>query len=328
MHGTAGEREALAAEWVAREDRGALTEAQVEALQAWLAADRRNHGAYVRARVVFAHSGRARALATSPAPAPVPARRSVRWRHWVGGMAAALCLLLGAMVLLPPAAQVHATRKGEILRVPLADGSAMTLDSDSQVRVQYGRQRREIALQRGEALFDVAADSRRPFVVRAGQMTVSAVGTSFSVSRGSAGVDVLVREGVVDVADVEGQMAPTRLQANSRARATSEHGIRIEPVDAQDVVRQLAWREGMLSFNGDTLSTAVAQFRRYSDTPILIDDPRVGSRRIVGLYSASDPHGFARSAAISLGLVAEIRGQAIHLRLPSDLPQSGQDRLH
>lgn len=320
----------IAAAWVAREDRAPLTAADAVARDAWLQADVRHFGAYARAHAVLARTARARALsngmaAIAAAPVPPRFRRSRRVLRWAAGMAAALSLLVIGVHRQQDDAEYYATRRGEILRVPLEDGSAITLDSDSQVRVRYDDARRSITLLQGEALFDVAKNPGRPFVVRAQETDVTAVGTSFAVSlteRRSGGVEVLVREGVVDVADTQGAVAPARLLANYRALANRSHGIRIEAVPAEDLEQQLAWREGMLSFNGDTLSVAAAQFLRYSDTRIVIDDPLVGSRRIVGLYSASDPLGFARSVALSLGLVVEQQGKVVRLRTPQSAPQA------
>ncbi|WP_083490763.1 FecR family protein [Stenotrophomonas humi] len=317
----------IAAAWVAREDRALLTPQAAAERDAWLQADSRHFGAYARAHAVLVRTDRARALSAGDMDraftARVPVRRARRLFRWAAGIAAMVSLLAIGVHRQDDGAEYYATRKGEILRVPLQDGSAITLDSDSQVRVSYSDKRRDIRLLQGEALFDVAKNPGRPFVVRAEETDVTAVGTSFAVSlteRRSGGVEVLVREGVVDVADVQGAVAPARLVANYRALANRSHGIRIEPVLSEDLQQQLAWREGMLSFNGDTLSVAAAQFLRYSDMRIVIDDPLVGSRRIVGLYSASDPLGFARSVALSLGLVVEQRANEVRLRSPEAAP--------
>ncbi len=320
-----------AARWVAREDRGALAPAELAERDRWLEADRRHFGAYARAHAVYARTGRARALGS--ADRVPPAARAARSRprlQWAFGLAASLCLLALGVHEHSDAGDYHLTRKGEILRVPLADGSAVTLDSGAAVRVHYTDKRREITLLRGEALFDVAKNRARPFVVVARDTAVTAVGTSFSVSlneQRTRGVEVLVREGIVDVANASGAIAPTRLQANHRALANRTHGIRIESVEHDDLDHQLAWREGMLSFNGDTLSVAAAQFLRYSDVRIMIDDPLVGSRRIVGLYSANDPIGFARSVALSLGLAVEQQGNDVWLRAPHNAAYSAPRSL-
>jgi transmembrane sensor len=320
----------VAASWVAREDRAQLTVEERAQRDAWLEADTRHFGAYARAHAVLARTDRARALSAGEmdraftARAPRRARRVLRWAV---GLAAVVGVLAIGVQRQDDGAEYFATRKGEILRVPLQDGSAITLDSDSQVRVQFSATRRDIHLLQGEALFDVAKNPQRPFVVRAEETDVTAVGTSFAVSlteRRSGGVEVLVREGIVDVTDTQGAVAPARLVANYRALANRSHGIRIEAVPTDDVDQQLAWREGMLSFNGDTLSVAAAQFLRYSDTRIVIDDPLVGSRRIVGLYSASDPRGFANSVALSLGLVVQQRGDVVRLSSPDAAPHTAR----
>lgn len=320
----------VAAAWVAREDRAALSAEDSAQRDAWLQADARHFGAYARAHAVLARTDRARALSAGQIDRAYTARaprRARRLLKWTVGLAAAVGVLAIGVHRHDEGGEYFATRKGEILRVPLQDGSAITLDSDSQVRVQFSDSRRDIQLLQGEALFDVAKNPERPFVVRADETDVTAVGTSFAVSlteRRSGGVEVLVREGVVDVADTQGAVAPTRLVANYRALANRSHGIRIEPVAMDDVDQQLAWREGMLSFNGDTLSVAAAQFLRYSDTRIVIEDPLVGSRRIVGLYSASDPLGFANSVALSLGLVVQRSGNVVRLSSPDAVPHAAR----
>ncbi|HAI47072.1 fec operon regulator FecR [compost metagenome] len=332
MHGAVENRiDDEAARWVAREDRGPLPPDERAERDRWLEADRRHFGAYARAHAVYARTGRARALGNAER---MPAARATPGPHprlqWVMGLAASLCLLALGVHQHTDAGDYHLAGKGEIRRVPLADGSAVTLDSGAAVRVHYTGARREITLLRGEALFDVAKNRARPFVVVARDTAVTAVGTSFSVSlneQRTRGVEVLVREGIVDVANASGAIAPTRLQANHRALSNRNHGIRIESVDHDDLDQQLAWREGMLSFNGDTLSVAAAQFLRYSDVRIMIDDPLVGSRRIVGLYSANDPIGFARSVALSLGLEVEQQGNDVWLRTPHNASYSAPRSL-
>src|SRR3546814_15029131 len=113
-------------------------------------------------------------------------------------MAACLCVVATLQLL---GAGHHATATGEILRVPLRDGSAVTLNSNSEIDVDFDEGIRHVRLLRGEALFDVAKDSSRPFVVEADSTRVTAVGTSFTVHRVSGrDVRVLVREGVVELA--------------------------------------------------------------------------------------------------------------------------------
>jgi transmembrane sensor len=199
----------------------------------------------------------------------------------------------------------YATKRGEVRLVALADGSAVTLNTATRVAVRYSEARRDIHLIEGEALFDVAKNTHRPFVVDTGDVRVRAVGTSFTVRKlpGRA-TQVLVREGVVEItrvgtAPVAASATPVRLVANQRATATRAQPITPAVLAPADVSRELAWREGMIAFEGASLSDAAAEFARYSDPKIVIDDPALAGRTITGLFSASNPDGFARAVALT-----------------------------
>jgi len=207
--------------------------------------------------------------------------------------------------------------------VPLADGSVVNLNTDSRIRVQYTAVRRSIHLDRGEALFDVAKDAARPFVVSAGDMQVRAVGTSFSVLRlADTPVQITVREGVVEVdRDHSGarEVAPVRLTANMRAEAPLGSGlaspapIRAVAVAPVEIERAVAWREGRIAFEGETLAEAVKDFQRYSDTRIVIDDPSIAKEEVTGLFQANDPVGFAQAVATGFGWHAEVGENQVRL---------------
>lgn len=316
----------IAAAWVGREDGDRLTPAERVQRDRWLAEDVRHRGAYARAHAVHLHFDRARALGQGFTAEATQARRMHRRGTWLAALAASVVAAATGMLALQqsvpghgapgnaaPGSGHHLTRIGEVLRLPLADGSAVTLNSGSEVVVEYRADRRQIQLLRGEALFDVAKDRHRPFVVMAAGSEVRAVGTSFSVRRRQDdAVKVLVREGTVEV-DAD-QRAPQRVTANMLAIVSPTRAVQLQPLDAQRVQQLLVWRDGMIAFDGDTLAQAAAEFARYNDMRILIDDPAVARRTVVGLYSANDPEGFARSVALSMGLQIEHTRGGIHLR--------------
>lgn len=307
--------EERAAAWVAREDRAALNVDELSARDAWLREDPRHQGAYARARAVFVQTQRMRALSPDLL-APVPPRRIRSNVRALLAMAAVLALLvMGSRLDLLIPGKVHATQIGEIASVALPDGSELTLNSDSRVVVRFNDAQRHVELRQGEVLFDVAKDSSRPFVVVVDDARVVAVGTSFSVQRErDKALRVVVSEGVVDVSGPAPGAVPVRVPASFEVFARPGREVRIEPLAAEAVERKLAWRDGMISFNGDTLAEAAAEFSRYSDMRILIDDPEVAHRRVVGLYSSSDPAGFASTVAHSLGLEVELGNGGIYLR--------------
>ena len=312
--------------WVAREDRAPLDPLDQEKRDGWLQQDVRHLGAYARARAAFAGMDRASALG-SGVDLRLFATRPAGWLRWrralpaVGAVAAACLLVVVSAWTFRP--DHYSTRLGEVLRVPLADGSVVTLNSQTAVDVAFGKGVRHLTLRKGEALFDVAKDHQRPFVVTAGNAKVTAVGTSFSVLREKdRGVQVVVREGVVKVDEAQ---APSRLVvANSTLLTAAKSAPRIDVLRPDEIGRRLAWRDGMIAFDGDTLQQAADKFARYSELRILID-PAVANRRVVGLYSATDPAGFARAVATSMSLQVGTTTGGIYLygKHKSDLRDGG-----
>jgi len=118
----------------------------------------------------------------------------------------------------------------------------------------------------------------------------------------------LVREGVVEVFKPASDAAPVRVSANTMAEASSVQGeaIAARPLPPAQLQRQLAWQTGQIAFEGETLAQAAAEFARYSDTKIVIDDPALAREEITGLFKTTDPVGFAKKTAISLNLHASI----------------------
>lgn len=319
------EIDAEAAGWAARLDRGPLSGGEQQALDDWLAADVRRVGAFARARGIALYTERARALGPDYDPdafcatpaasrAAVPRAHGARW--WAAGAALAASVVAAVVFVGLPSTdpgERYETRLGEMRVVSLADGSVLTLNTRSQAVVHYTTERREVQLLRGEGLFEVARDPARPFEVDAGETRVRAVGTSFTVRRPEdAPVEVLVREGEVEVDSPQGPLAPVRLRANMKlVAAASAVPVSVEPAE---IHRELAWREGRIAFEGETLSQAAEQFARYSDTRIVIVDPALAEERITGLFQANDPVGFSRAVATSLGLHVEFAAQEVRLR--------------
>ena len=309
---TAHQIDVEAAGWVARIDRGPLEPGEERAFQAWMQADERCAGAFARIRALALTSERARALGPDfdPAafsPAPFWARRGVL--KMGGAIAASALVALGGTWEVLRHRGRFSTGKGETMVVALKDGSVVTLNTASEIQVNYSDMLRSVELIGGEALFDVARNKARPFVVSAGDTDVRAVGTSFTVRRlDAAPVEVLVREGVVEVYRPQAGTVPVRIAANNMAvaEAGGSAAISAAPVPLAQLHRQLAWQNGQIAFEGETLARAVQEFSRYSDTRIVIDDPALAREEIAGLFKATDPVGFAKTIAISLNARAEI----------------------
>lgn len=308
----------IAAGWVARRCSG-LTAQDQTALDRWLKADPRHVGAYAKAEAVLAQLDRVgaaapealRGMLVSPAIGSALKRRTV-----LTGVAAGLAVAVGGPFLLKRLREQegYSTRVGETKEIVLSDGSMVTLNTNSKILVHYNKARRQIQLLQGEALFDVAKNKRRPFIVMAADTQVRAVGTSFTVKfLPEQPVRVLVREGIVEIKRPQVPEAPpVQLAANTLAVAPPEAPISTEAVPRIQVTRDLAWREGRIAFDNDTLANAAREFARYSDIQIRVD-PELENQTITGLFVSNDPVGFARAAALSLGLHVDVANREVSL---------------
>jgi len=246
------------------------------------------------------------------------ARHGMRW--WAAGAATAAVFAAALLAGEEWWTQgVFSTDVGEQRNVVLEDGSRMLLNTDTRLRVSFDEQQRTVRVSHGEALFEVAKDPRRPFVVKVPGSEVVAVGTAFSVRYGDAGASapqqltVTLIEGRVDVRpEAEGSAGaataekPVSMKAGERLRVgppAGASGAVSQTVDRPNVEQVTAWKRSEVVFDATALWDAVAEMNRYSRTPIvLVDGLRDAPLRVSGLYRAGDNAGFARAVAHLHGL--------------------------
>jgi transmembrane sensor len=310
---TARDADDQAAEWATRIDSGSIDPNTDEGLRRWLAADPRRQGALLRAEAALSFIDRGRALAgviAKPEPRPIWIRRKLLF----AGAALAASIVSVAVLMSGP--HRYGTGLGEVREVPLSDGSVVAINTQSAVEVAMHETLREVTLTRGEAWFRVAHDKKRPFVVSAGQIRVRAVGTAFSVRRHDDGADVQVTDGVVETWTVGEEGRPVRVAAGSRAYVAEYQSPK--PVAASaDIERSLAWREGHIVLEGETLDEAVAQFNRYNVRKLVISDPTLAAEKLVGQFRVAEPQTFAEAVATTLGARVDQEGNTIRLSRPA-----------
>lgn len=311
----------VAARWLVRLESGPLSADEQRELDQWLDTAPHHRGALIRARAVWADLDRVASVAGTETAGDGPPNRMVRalgespWRMAasVGAVAVAAGLLLvGTPRLLDRGELLH-SGVGDVRRIALDDGSGVTLNSNTRVRVRYEPDARRLELQRGEALFEVAKDPDRPFIVSSGELTVRAVGTAFAVRVTERDVNVTVTEGVVEVASRS--EPPTKVTVHQRATTEDNSKIVVQPIEPEVAERQLAWREGLLSFAGETLAAAVSEVNRHGRQQIVIEDPVLAANPVVGVFRVGDIRGFAQTAAAALGAEVQPDGDIIRLRL-------------
>lgn len=195
----------------------------------------------------------------------------------------------------PVFAQMYQTERGQQLSVQLPDGSQLRLDTATRVEVSLYRQRREVKLPEGQAVFEVHKDASRPFDVVAGSTQVTVVGTRFAV-RNTAGspVRVAVEEGKVRVRPLPsaGGQAPDSaavlLTAGQQVAAGADgHVGPVGPIAAAGIA---PWRDGRITLENVPLSQALAEFERYAPTHLVVHDAAVGALRLSGTF---DPQRLA-----------------------------------
>ncbi|MCY3816924.1 MAG: FecR domain-containing protein [Gammaproteobacteria bacterium] len=189
-----------------------------------------------------------------------------------------------------PIQSTYATKVGEQISFDPGEGSTINLNTDSRLSVKYTQDRRIVKLDRGEAYFDIASADPRPFVVQTEHGDVVVTGTSFLVRVDETSLEVLVEEGQVEVHSVDGagadmMTAVTALSAGEVA-TISDLSRRVDIVETQQMHRKLDWRDGMLTFDGETLEEVVNEISRYTSTSIVIDDPNLRTQRFGGQFQA------------------------------------------
>ncbi len=205
---------------------------------------------------------------------------------------------------------IVSTAVGEQRTLNLDDGTRVTLNTDSHIRMNYGQSARTVILESGEAYFQVAHD-RRPFTVIAGESKILALGTSFTVRRDQSADDALtvtLIEGRVAVAPVDISGGTTATTANSdvtilnagqRLRA---HAHAQPAVDRPAIDKATGWVRGQLIFDHTPLREAAAEFSRYNKIKIIVASPEAARIPIGGIFRIGDSRSFARAVAASYDL--------------------------
>jgi len=337
----------VAADWIARSDRG-LSPQEQEELAAWEAADPRHAAELARLRNTWNVLG-----ATDEVPGMVDfarrlERKALRRAHrpawtptWIAAGMAAVVVVAWTLgwtpaTLKPQAPDVarYSVIPSSAQRLTLSDGSIVELNGDSAVEPVYSTTERQVRLLRGEAHFDVVKDLARPFSVVAGAVVVRAVGTAFNVRIEPAAVEVLVTKGKVQVDDsVRGETvsANAAVLVGDVLPAKSKHSISKEThvlvagqkavianatptavvpvaVTAAEIARSLAWQGTQFIFDRTPLADAVAAFNRFNRLQLILEDASLRERNLGGAFRADQVEGFVRLIETGFDIQVERRG--------------------
>lgn len=314
--------ETQAIQWLVRLDKGRSPELEA-AHSAWMAQSIRHKVAYAKQQIawkrmdVLRHIRPLEHLGRRADPDLLKPR--TRWlglsavlaavasAGWMPKTAAAMAAVLIAAVLLSVAFRAgpetqYVTQIGQQQSLTLQDGTELTLNTNSKVRVRFTADHRRIFLDRGEIMLTVAHDASRPLEVIAGNVTSRAVGTKFSVRvhEDDKRVETLVTEGRVLVLRQPHLLGiPLQPQAVTRTLDAGEkvvvgrHGAEVSRVTARQADRQLMWTTGTIALEGERLSDVIREVNRYSQRQLVILDPAIAKVPVGGSFRTSDATGFA-----------------------------------
>lgn len=285
------------------------------------APDTRSPNNYYRTR-----SARARSTNRSPR------RAIVRWGVGIavsGLVAVVLMGSLGWFASRPPPALNYATHHGEQRSLQLPDNTIVRLNSDSAIVVSFDRHQRRVEVARGQAYFEVAKDPSRAFGVQVDGLLIKDIGTAFDVYRQGTDTTVTVAEGQVQVWHAspapsagwfgldrhlpapQGHAPILDLAAGYQARIATSGTVESQgPVDMQ---RATAWTQGNIAFENRSIAAVAAEFNRYNNLQISVDDSHIAALPISGTFDAHDVSTFVAFLDSLPGVHVEARDNRIHV---------------
>ncbi len=288
---------------------GAITEAERAEFEGWLSASELNRLAFDELEdALDAVDGASAELLAAEFESELEARADARSGGFVqyAAIAASLILICAAVLtvrlqnIFPQGDLQYATAVGEMEKVGLKDGSTVELNTKSAIAVAFSRDRREVRLDGGQALFSVERDNARPFVVATQQAEIVVTGTVFDVDVFEGESIVSVVSGVVDVRPKAG--SPVTLLAGDRVvvYASGAAGA----VERFDANQALAWRIGKLRFRDAPLGEVIEDLNRYFAKPISLASPDLANLPVTGEFSTGDQSAAVSGISLSFSLQA------------------------
>jgi transmembrane sensor len=307
-----------AVEWHVRVTSDVADEADWLAFEAWLAEAPQHRAAYEAVEQLsseFDAIGPAEpAKVVQFRPRPRPTRRAALW----AGPVAASLIVAGVIgvSLWPdaPPTQSFQTGFGERRAVVLSDGSRVTLNGNSRIAASVGPHERRVYMAEAEAVFDVAHDPSRPFVIQAGDREVRVVGTQFNVLRHQGVVSVTVRRGLVEVRPAGKPDAAALARLTPGQSLVHREGRPSDVVAATDPETAFAWTEGRLIFRGERLADVAVTLNRYVRTPISVA-PEAGDVPVTAVMTVGPEDQMLQSLAAFLPVHLDRQPDTVRLTL-------------
>jgi transmembrane sensor len=277
-----------ASQWLLRMQDPKRTDAELNEWLRWIDADPENFAEFERLQRDWKDLDALK----GDELAPTPRQKSVAWRRaWAlaaGVVALAVAVGVAQYLRAPssaPGQQLAAATTSRAATLP--DGSKMILGVQSRVNMDFNGPKRQLDLSSGEAYFKVRHDKARPFVVQAGEVSVTAIGTAFDVRREHERVTITVEEGTVEVSSRASGKRPVTWRAEAGYQLIYSTRDRTASLASVDPANELAWRDGELAYVREPLGSVVENLNRYSSRRIVIEDPEIAALPFTGTAFAS-----------------------------------------
>jgi transmembrane sensor len=295
--------------WVMRLSRSTVGETDWTDFNAWLDASEGNGKAYDQAINLWSEY---QAFANAPRLSKPKGETRIWRRYLIPGLGIAAAVLLALPVteaMTPP--QVFKTEKGETRTVWLEDGTRIDLNTASTVKVKLGWRTRQVEMADAEAVFDVAKDRRRPFVIAAGDEQIRVVGTKFNVRRRDGAQSVTVERGRVEVSARDGTQKVALTPGQRLDHIEGKSGALVR---AFDPAIAMSWRSGRLIYRDEPLSIVTADLSRLPGPAVRAADLATAKLRFSGVISARNSDEAAKVLVMLTPVTLKETPQGLVLR--------------
>ena len=317
--------------WISKLDKG-LSSKDEKALEKWLTENKENQRVFLEMAELWDKTSVLSRL-TDLFPQPVEHHHESPWLR--AAIAASIVAVVFSvfwgitqvskpdskkMIAISNQKDLYQTAIGEQSTVNLPDGTQITLNTNTKVKVNYTAEHRFLLLERGELHVDVAHDELRPLSVIAGNQVVQAVGTAFNIELyGDQRIELVVTEGKVRVATHDNEfqnvvsaygyeLSPIILSNASVAVAEGHQLImgdpeeQVEIVEPAEIKAKLSWRDGNLIFRGEPLEEAIREISRYTSVRFEFKNKKLKKTKVVGLFKAGDVNGLIATLEHNLNI--------------------------
>jgi transmembrane sensor len=312
--------------WLVRLDNGNLSDQLRKELKTWLSADKRHPIALRTITDIWDDMDEVLMLINEDSSKSISFRSLLKPIFQPVMLAASVSFLAIVIWLVMPTnvqKNSYATLIGQQITTTFDDGSIIHLNTNSRIETQFSDEKRIVKLIKGEALFEVAHDPSRPFIVYAGDRLVQAIGTKFVIHLKSENIQVTVTDGKVKMskvalntklADIE-ELNNTTIQKDDVYIAKGEKVIvgtdqapKLTRIKPDGIKRELSWIDGKLIFVNEELFDVIQEINRYVDIEIVLKDPSLHKTKISGRFNLEDSEALIEAIEISFNMKSQQLG--------------------